>query len=96
MHEDGFIDSDEVRQLQQQGAVGELICHAFDAEGRMLDSPLAARITTPPLSKSPSKPVIAMAGGRKKAVAVRAALRGGWLTGLVTDEYCARFALQDD
>lgn len=33
---------------------------------------------------------------RMLAVAVRAALRGGWLTGLVTDEYCARFALQDD
>jgi len=96
MHEDGFIDAEEVRQLQQQGAVGELICHAFDGDGKMLDSPLAARITTPPLSTQPGKPVIAMAGGRKKAVAVRAALRGGWLTGLVTDEYCAHFALADN
>ncbi len=95
MHEDGFINSDEVRQLQERGAVGELICHAFDADGRMLDSPFAARITTPPLSTTPNKPVIAMAGGRKKAVAVRAVLRGGWLTGLVTDEYCAQFALHD-
>ncbi|MFL9879162.1 sugar-binding transcriptional regulator [Herbaspirillum rhizosphaerae] len=96
MHEDGFIDDDEVAQLQQQGAVGELICHAFDAKGKMLISPLAARITTPPLSTPPNKPVIAMAGGRKKAEAVRGALRGGWLTGLVTDEYCAQFALHDD
>lgn len=96
MHEDGFIDDEEVAQLQQQGAVGELICHAFDAEGNMLRSPLAARITTPPLSTPPGKPVIAMAGGRKKAEAVRAALRGGWLTGLVTDEYCAQYALQDN
>lgn len=96
MHEDGFIDDDEVRQLQQQGAVGELICHAFDASGKMLQSSLAARITTPPLATPPGKPVIALAGGRKKAEAVRAALRGGWLTGLVTDEYCARFALQEN
>lgn len=95
MHEDGFIDDDEVAQLQKQGAVGELICHAFDAAGNMLRSPLAARITTPPLSSPPPKPVIALAGGRKKAEAVRGALRGGWLTGLVTDEYCAQFALQD-
>jgi len=96
MHEDGFIDASEVQQLQDQGAVGELICHAFDAQGHMLQSPLAARITTPPLTTAPSKPVIAMAGGRKKALAVRAALRGGWLTGLVTDEYCAQFALQEN
>ncbi len=96
MHEDGFIDDEEVRQLQQQGAVGELICHAFDANGQMLQSPLAARITTPPLSPAPGKPVIALAGGRNKAEAVRAALRGGWLTGLVTDEYCAQFALQEN
>ncbi|WP_034300701.1 sugar-binding transcriptional regulator [Herbaspirillum sp. RV1423] len=96
MHEDGFIDDDEVAQLQKQGAVGELICHAFDADGKLLRSPLAARITTPPLKSPPDRPVIAMAGGRKKAAAVRAALRGGWLTGLVTDEYCAQFALQDD
>ncbi|AKZ61439.1 DeoR faimly transcriptional regulator [Herbaspirillum hiltneri N3] len=95
MHEDGFIDDDEVAQLQNQGAVGELICHAFDAAGNMLRSPLAARITTPPLTSPPPKPVIALAGGRKKAEAVRGALRGGWLTGLVTDEYCAQFALQD-
>jgi DNA-binding transcriptional regulator LsrR (DeoR family) len=96
MHEDGFIDDAEVQQLQQQGAIGELICHAFDSHGQLLRSPLAERITTPPLSAPPGKPVIALAGGRKKAAAIRAALRGGWLTGLVTDEYCAQFALQDD
>jgi DNA-binding transcriptional regulator LsrR (DeoR family) len=38
--------------------------------------------------------VIALSGG-SEAEAVRAALRGGWLTGLVTDEVCARHALQD-
>ncbi|EJN00906.1 sugar-binding transcriptional regulator [Herbaspirillum sp. YR522] len=95
MHEDGFIDEQEVRQLQRQGAVGELICHAFDGDGRLLQSALSARITTPPLAQHPKRPVIALAGGSKKAKAVRAALRGGWLTGLVTDETCARHALQD-
>ncbi|MBP0598414.1 sugar-binding transcriptional regulator [Herbaspirillum sp. LeCh32-8] len=95
MHEDGFIDDDEVAQLQRQGAVGEMICHAFDRDGRILPSSLAARVTTPPLSAKPQRPVIALAGGSKKADAVRAALRGGWLTGLVTDEVCARRALED-
>jgi DNA-binding transcriptional regulator LsrR (DeoR family) len=96
MHEDGFIDDGEVAELQRQGAVGEMICHAFDRDGRMLRTPLSPRVTTPPLAASPQRPVIAFAGGSKKADAVRAALRGGWLTGLVTDEVCARHALQDN
>ena len=96
MHEDGFIDDAEVAQLQKQGAVGEMICHAFDIEGRMLATTLASRITTPPLAARPAHPVIAFAGGSKKAEAVRAALHGGRLTGLVTDEVCARHALQDN
>jgi len=96
MHEDGFIDDREVAQLQAQGAIGEMICHAFDSNGTMLASPLADRVTTPPLAPHPDKPVIGLAGGSKKADAVRAALRGGWLTGLVTDELCARHALQED
>ncbi|EIJ45159.1 transcription regulator [Herbaspirillum sp. GW103] len=95
MHEDGFIDDEEVADLQRQGAVGEMICHAFDRDGAMLSSSLAARVTTPPLAQAPQRPVIALSGGSKKADAVRAALRGGWLTGLVTDETCARHALQD-
>ena len=72
-----------------------MICHAFDIDGVMLPSSLAARVTTPPLAHAPQRPVIALSGGSKKADAVRAALRGGWLTGLVTDETCARHALQD-
>lgn len=96
MHEDGFIDDDEVAELQKHGAIGELICHAFNADGKLVSSSLSPRVTTPPLVAKPAKPVIAFAGGSKKAEAVRAALRGGWLTGLVTDETCARLALQDN
>lgn len=96
MHEDGLIDSGQVRDLQSAGAVGEMICHAFDSAGRMLNSDLASRVTTPPLMNPPGKPVIAFAGGSHKARAVRAALRSGCLTGLVTDESCAKFALQAD
>jgi len=33
--------------------------------------------------------VIAFAGGKYKWEAVRAALRGKWINGLVTDESCA-------
>ena len=41
------------------------------------------------------RPTIAFAGGMRKHQAVLAALKGGWLSGLVTDEACARAALGD-
>ncbi|WP_308411083.1 sugar-binding domain-containing protein, partial [Burkholderia pseudomallei] len=43
----------------------------------------------------PSRPTIGFAGGPRKRAAVLAALRGRWLSGLVTDETCARAALAE-
>ena len=39
------------------------------------------------------QPVIALAGGSGKHVAIRAALNGRWINGLVTDEVCAQALL---
>lgn len=50
-------------------------------------------MTSVSLGTPPKRPTIAFAGGPKKHDAVIAALRGGWLSGLVTDEACARAAL---
>ena len=85
-----------VAQLQARGAVGEMIGHAIAGDGRLIASPIEDRVTSLPLSSPPARPVIGMAGGAKKAEAIRAVLRGGWWSGLITDEYCARYALQDD
>ncbi|MFB0976013.1 MAG: sugar-binding domain-containing protein [Tolumonas sp.] len=37
--------------------------------------------------------MIAFAGGREKHVAIKAALLGGWVAGLVTDEDTANYLL---
>ncbi|AIY42870.1 Transcriptional regulator of mannitol utilization [Collimonas arenae] len=96
MHEDGFLTAAEVLQLQAHGAVGEMIGHAITGDGRLIASPIEDRITSLPLTSPPTRPVIGMAGGVKKAEAIRAVLRGGWWSGLITDEYCARYALQEE
>ncbi|MGN8061855.1 sugar-binding transcriptional regulator [Ralstonia sp. 22111] len=87
---DGFISAKDVDDLLAHGAAGELIGRPIDAQGRLLEAPLQTRITSLPLRPMPSRPVIAIAGGVAKAGAIGAALRGGWLTGLVTDEACAQ------
>ena len=91
---DGFISAQDVEELLAHGAAGELIGRPIDAHGRLLDLPLQTRITSLPLKPMPARPVIALAGGIAKAGAIAAALRGGWLTGLVTDEACAQQILQ--
>ena len=93
LHEDGFLTSDEVRELMQLGAIGEMLGLPIDANGRRIDSATGRRVTSVRLDSPPKRPTIGFAGGERKRDAVIAALRGGWLSGLVTDEACARAAL---
>lgn len=94
LHEDGFLTSDEVRELMQLGAIAEMLGLPIDANGRRIDSATGRRVTSIWLDAPPKRPTIGFAGGARKRDAVIAALRGGWLSGLVTDEACARAALE--
>ncbi|WP_035056377.1 sugar-binding transcriptional regulator [Andreprevotia chitinilytica] len=91
--EDGFVSEEEVSQLVAAGAAGEMIGHIIDGTGRPLVSPLSSRVTSLQWPSSPTRPVIGFAGGAAKHKAIAAVLRGGWLSGLVTDEASARAVL---
>jgi DNA-binding transcriptional regulator LsrR (DeoR family) len=95
LHEDGFITSAELNELVQLGAVAEMLGLPIDANGNRLESPTGRRVTSVRLDSPPKRPTIGFAGGEKKRGAVVAALKGGWLSGLVTDEICARAALEE-
>lgn len=94
LNEDGFLSEEEVAELMERKAVAEILGRPIDQEGELIDSPIQQRVTSLPLSRPPTRPVIAFAGGERKAPAVLAALRGKWISGLVTDEYCARQVLE--
>ena len=96
LHVDGFITAAEVQELVSLGAVAEMLGLPIDDEGARVESPTRRRITSVPLDAPPKRPTIGFAGGARKHRAVHAALKGGWLSGLVTDEACARAALGDD
>lgn len=93
LHEDGFLNTDEIQQLVAEGAAGEMIGHVLDGRGRPLTSPICQRVTSLQLPKPTQRNVIAFAGGPGKHKAVQAVLNGGWLSGLVTDEGTARVVL---
>ena len=83
---DDFIDDAEMAGLVRAGAVGEIVAWPLDAHGRVLDHPFVARLPGLDLRDLKGVPKIGVAAGAQKAGAIRAALEGGVLTGLVTDE----------
>jgi DNA-binding transcriptional regulator LsrR (DeoR family) len=93
LHEDGFITLEEVQELMEAGAVAELLGLPINALGARVRSKTGARVTSLSLDAPPKRPTIGFAGGQRKREAVIAALKGKWLSGLVTDELCARAAL---
>jgi DNA-binding transcriptional regulator LsrR (DeoR family) len=87
--QDGFVTREELSELQAQGAVGEIASWVFDAEGRYIDVARNALIGSIRVEPGRARPVIGVAAGLNKVTAIRAALVGRLLNGLVTDEATA-------
>lgn len=74
-------------------AGGHVLVHAFDTEGRLVDTDMDERAIALPLLPDRRARVLAVAGGAAKGSAVRGALRAGLVDLLVTDLACAEAAL---
>lgn len=86
---DGFMEPGEMEELVAAGAVGEITSWVYDAEGRVMDCAFNARVASAPLPRAGERPVVAVAVGEAKLPALRAALAGGLVNGLVTNEAMA-------
>jgi DNA-binding transcriptional regulator LsrR (DeoR family) len=92
--EDGFLAPDEmVRLMEEEGAAGEICGWMFDRDGQLLPGSINKRVASVPLPSRESATVIGIAKGQRKYVALRAALRGRVINGLITDETTAEFLL---
>ncbi len=93
---DATAEAGLAEQLVAKGAVGEVCATIFDRDGRTITDtdPLSIAITADELRRIPE--VIAVAGGPRKSDAVRAALRSGLISSLVTDTALATRLLADD
>ncbi len=90
------FSAEELADLEQRGAVGDICLRFFDADGTPLPGPLADRVIgmdLPTLAAVPRR--IAVAAGDRKLAAITGALRGGLLTQLVTDCRTAEALLVD-
>jgi DNA-binding transcriptional regulator LsrR (DeoR family) len=93
IHRDGFVTDQEITCLVDHGAVGELAGWAFDSHGRLIAGGTNELVAGIPLSKLRTERAIAIGGGPRKVTAIRAALRGRLIAGLITDEATARAVL---
>ncbi|SEE80993.1 sugar-binding transcriptional regulator [Jiangella alba] len=89
------VTAAERAEALQRGAVGESGARLFDADGRDVTGGFDERIVGVPLQALRDTPVvIATAYGARRAEAALAAVRGGFVTTLVTDAALARRLLE--
>jgi len=86
---DGFVTRQELFDMMRRGAAGELTGWAFDAEGRIIDGGTNRRLTSIPPRVPAAALTIGAAVGKAKVSAIRAALKGRLINGLITDEATA-------
>ena len=85
-----FVTPEELQVLLQAGAVGEIAGCFVAADGRPVDCEMNERAVGASLDDLRGRDVLAVAGGRDKADAIRAVLNTGLITELIVDETAAQ------
>lgn len=89
----GMIEPEEITEVTEQGGIGELLGHFYDADGKLLETSLTPRTLAVSVGKELSGNVVALAGGEEKIEPIIAVLKSGQLSGLLTDERTASAVL---
>ncbi|KJC40466.1 DeoR faimly transcriptional regulator [Bradyrhizobium sp. LTSP885] len=93
IHVDGFVTREELLEMMRLGAVGEVTGWAYDAKGKLIKGGTNKRLTSIPPQIPAQSATIAAAVGTGKVPAIKAALAGRVINGLITDEATARAIL---
>jgi DNA-binding transcriptional regulator LsrR (DeoR family) len=90
----GLITPDEVKTLQNAGAVGDLCSHWLNAKGQFVEHPLNRRaVALPPELLRGVPRVILVSGGKNKIVMMHGVLSNALANIVVTDELTAKALL---
>ncbi len=82
---------DELEDLRQHGAKGDILVRFFDQDGQPIMSALNERVVGMNLEQLRQvRRSVGIAGGKRKVEAIRAALRGKLVNRLITDQFTAK------
>jgi DNA-binding transcriptional regulator LsrR (DeoR family) len=85
-----IFSNEELETLQEGGAVGDILLHFFDENGKPTKTFLDNRVASMELQQLKNTDrTIGVAGGTRKLNAIRGALIGKWINVLVTDKNTA-------
>ncbi|XNM80825.1 sugar-binding domain-containing protein [Escherichia coli] len=92
----GYISQGEQLMIGRKGVVGDILGYFFDAKGDVVtDIKIHNELIGLPLSSLKTIPVrVGAAGGENKAEAIAAAMKGGYINALVTDQDTAAAILR--
>jgi DNA-binding transcriptional regulator LsrR (DeoR family) len=90
----GYLSAEQVAEMRSKGAVGEVLMSCYDARGHAVRMSFQDRVTALDLGQIAKIPcVVAVAFGPRKLTALRGALSGDFVHGLVTDRATAEALL---
>jgi DNA-binding transcriptional regulator LsrR (DeoR family) len=93
----GILSQNDMLYLKMKGAVGDILCHFIDKDGNLVETNIEDRLISTPMSLLRElNNVIGVAAGDEKVEAIRAALTGGYIDILITDEATAQKLLEMD
>lgn len=91
----GYVNDENLAEINDRGAVGDILMRYFDAQGRHIPMSFEDRAVSLEWEAIKKLPlVVAMAFGPSKTAAMRGAMAGGVIHGLVTDRESALALLQ--
>ncbi|ABV34239.1 MULTISPECIES: sugar-binding transcriptional regulator [Pseudothermotoga] len=86
-----LVSKETMEQLEKLSCVGEVLMRFFDENGKPVQTSLDDRIVSIDWNAIQKIPVfVVMAAGKEKVLPLKAALKGGWISGLITDISTAR------
>ena len=90
-----IFSEEELDILRHEGAVGYILLHFFDEDGRAVETSLNSRVVSMSLPQLQQVDrAVGVAGGRRKQEAILGALRGSLINVLITDCYTASRLLE--
>lgn len=90
-----FYSKEEMRKIIESGAVGDICGNYFDSQGFACCPEINKRLVGTDLaSLKKHKSVVAVAGGTEKHRSITAALLGGYIDVLITDQHTASAVLE--
>lgn len=88
------LSRSELKSVTRAGAVGQVAGRFVSARGTLVDGEMNSRAVGVELDDLRGRDVLAVAGGKYKADAIRAVLRTGVITALIVDEATAEQVLR--